>query len=550
VPEDKKAKQNLKNINQEFKEKELQEKAQSLGMPYINLLNFRVNPDVLSLIEEQESQAANMVVFFQIGKKLRIAISDPNNIHAKNIIQKFKTENFSINVNLASEESIHKVQELYENSLYKKEVKHEGIELNNEEIVAAEAIKDFEDTAEKDISSKKSSDVLDDFHKLAIQTNASDVHFQTEKDIVHIRFRIDGMLQSIASIDHKTYEGIARQIKMNAHLKLNVTDQPQDGQYFFNINERSVDIRVSVLPSVYGESIVMRFLDPKKGIVSLNELGFKKYSLEHIAMALAKAEGIILLTGPTGSGKTTTLYSMLDVINRPHRKIITLEDPVEYKMNGILQCEVSREESEETTLTFKDGLIATLRQDPDVIMVGEIREPEVANIAFQASMTGHLVLSTIHANSSIETLARLRNLGVNSYLIAPAINMIVSQRLLRRICPHCIGERDISKKNLEYLQGIAEKIRARGVQVNKIIDKEKFGKGCKYCNNTGYLGRITVAEIFVVSEKIRELIQAKENTKTILTQAISEGFINIKEDAVIKVLDGETTFEEMIRVVG
>ncbi|MBT4936284.1 type II/IV secretion system protein [Candidatus Peregrinibacteria bacterium] len=542
-----KTSQHLNDINQEFKEKEVQKRAADLGMPYINLLDFKVNPDVLSLLHEEESQIAHMVVFFQVGKKIRIAVGDPENIHAKQLIQKFKTEHFIVNINLASEESILKVQQLYETSFYKKE-EEEEITIENEEKIATEALEEFEKDTEKDLSKKKSSDALSDIHALAVQMHVSDVHFQQEKNEVKVRFRIDGILQGITSLDSKAYEGIIRQIKMNAGLKLNIMTKPQDGQYIFAVNERNIDVRVSVLPSVYGESIVLRFLDPKKGLVSLADLGFKKYSLEKVATALSKPEGIILLTGPTGSGKTTTLYSMLDVLNKPQRKIVTLEDPVEYQIPGIVQCSVH--EDEEDNLNYEEGLKSILRQDPDVIMLGEIREPKVAKTAIQAAMTGHLVLSTLHSNSSIESFARLKDLEVSDYLLIPAINAIIAQRLVRKVCQYCKEERKRSEKDISLITPIVKKLRSQGMSISEVSGNEVHAKGCKLCNHSGYLGRLTIAEVLVISDALKDALRASKDEKELYKYAVSEGFVSMREDGILKVLDGLTTLEEVLRVTG
>ena len=538
----------LQDINQEFKEKEVQEKAKELGFSYINLLNFKVNPDILQLLNEEDSHNSNMVVFFQIGKKIRVALTDPENFFAKNLIQNFKNEHYAVNVNIASEESIRKVQEGYKSKLYKQEEKKEIQVEEKEDVIAEEALKEFEEKQEE-VNQAPSATALDDFHALAVKMKASDVHFQAEESGAQVRFRIDGILQTITHLEKKAYDGIVKQVKFNAHLKLNIVNQAQDGQYFFSINQRSVDVRVSTVPSVFGETLVLRLLDPKKGIVPLSDLGFKKYALEKVANVLSKPEGMILLTGPTGAGKTTTLYSILDVLNRPHRKIITLEDPVEYKLPGVVQCEVVREKNDDT-FSFSDGLVAALRQDPDIIMVGEIREPKVANTAVQAAMTGHLVLSTLHTNSAIETISRLMNLGVADYTLAPSLNALIAQRLVRRVCKHCTAERDWSIKALENLKLTYDALKARKIDVPEIPKQEKYGKGCEHCNQTGFSGRITAVEVLPISDNLRTLIQSGSDEKVILETAEKEGFVTMREDALIKVLSAETTFDEVVRVLG
>jgi type IV pilus assembly protein PilB len=540
--------QHLNDINQEFKEKEVQKKAEGFGIPYINLLAFKVNPDVLQLLHKEESESAHMVVFFQIGKKIRIALTDPENIHAKEFLQRLKNENFIVNINIASIESIVKVQEIYSSSLYVEE-KKDDIYIKNEDKLAREALEEFEQSQEKELSQKKSSDALNDIHSLAVQMHVSDIHFQREKTEVKIRFRIDGILQSITTIEPKIYDRLVRQIKMNANLKLNIVNEPQDGQYMFSVNKREVDVRVSFLPSVYGESIVLRFLDSKKSLMSLADLGFKKYSLEKIAQALSKTEGMILLTGPTGSGKTTTLYSMIQVLNKPQRKIITLEDPVEYKMEGVVQCEVHQEEAETETVSYESGLKSVLRQDPDVIMVGEIREPKVARTAVQASMTGHLVLSTLHSNSALETFARLKDLEVSDYLLHPSMNAIIAQRLVRKVCDHCKETRERSSDHQNIIRGILTGLDIKHGFDLQHIEKEIYGKGCKICNKSGYLKRLTIVEVLLLTTALKEVLRVA-TIKDLGKQAVADGFVTIKQDGMLKVLEGLTTFEEVIRVTG
>lgn len=537
----------LQGINQDFKEKEVAKRAEELGISYVNLLQSHLNPDVLDLLPEEQSKNANLVVFFQIGKKLRIALSEPENFFAKQIIQNFKNENYAVNINLASDESIKHIQSFYQQKNLKKNEMQE-VKVEEEEQIATKALEEFEEKQET-IQTETANDALGEFHGLAIKMHASDVHFQPEEKEVLVRFRVDGILQTVSRIPHNTYAGLVKQIKFQSHLKLNISNQSQDGQYFFEVNNRSVDVRVSSVPSIYGETLVLRLLDPKKGIVPLSELGFKRYALEKIANALTKPEGMILLTGPTGSGKTTTLYSLLDVLNRPYRKIITLEDPVEYKLAGIVQCEVSRNEEQET-FSFQDGLVAALRQDPDVIMVGEIREGKVANTAVQAAMTGHMVLSTLHTNSAIDTISRLLNLSVSEYTLAPSLNTVIAQRLVRKVCPHCSTQRHWNLKTKEVLEKSFSLFQSLGMENLVFPEFETFGKGCDYCNNSGFLGRVTVAEVFPISEKIRSLILEKSDKETLLQQAKQEGFVSMKEDAFLKVILNETTFDEVLRVLG
>ncbi|HPO06265.1 MAG TPA: ATPase, T2SS/T4P/T4SS family, partial [Candidatus Gracilibacteria bacterium] len=312
MSEDSRAKKQLSIINQSLKEKEIQEKAQKIGFSYIDLHDFKVNPDVLKIISLSESEQADLVVFFQIGKKIRIAINDPENLHTQQLIEKLKKNEYAVNINLASIESIHTVQAIYRSDLFqaKTESKIEFNEEKTEKIT--QELSEFQE--KKSVPKEKISDFLSELHLLALKTRASDIHFQPIEEGVKVRYRIDGVLQDIQTLKLKDYQQLNQQIKLNAHLKLNISNEAQDGEYSFEVNERKVDVRVASLPTIYGESLTLRLLDPKKGIVSLTDLGFRKHQIIPIAKLLSKKEGMILISGPTGSGKTTSLYAMLGVL--------------------------------------------------------------------------------------------------------------------------------------------------------------------------------------------------------------------------------------------
>ena len=329
-----------------------------------------------------------------------------------------------------------------------------------------------------------------------------------------------------------------------AKLRLNVTNIPQDGRYYFTVNNRKIDVRVSVLPTEYGESFVMRLLDSSRHLISFEELGFSGPYLTKIENLTKISHGMILVTGPTGSGKTTTLYTMLAQFNKPEAKIITLEDPIEYHLPGISQSQIN----EKGGYNFASGLRSILRQDPEVIMIGEIRDLETAETAAQAALTGHVMLSTLHTNSAIETIPRLINIGLPSFMIGPSLNTIIAQRLCRRICPNCSKPKPIPKAELDELQRVLETIKSvRPAEALAIPDTLPVAEGCEICNHTGYKGRVTVAEFLEIDFEMKDLILNKASTTKMIEAARRKGMITMREDGVLKVLQGITTLEEVHR---
>jgi len=376
---------------------------------------------------------------------------------------------------------------------------------------------------------------------------ASDIHVEPGENGAKIRFRLDGMLQEVLSLGKETYSTFLSRIKLIAGLKLNITDRPQDGRFSILIGPSSIEIRVSTLPSEYGESIVMRILNPKS-LISLKELGLREDLLKIFARELKKPNGMIIATGPTGSGKTTTLYAFLKEIQKPEIKIITIEDPIEYHLSNISQTQVAPEKG----YNFASGLKSIVRQDPDVILVGEIRDLETANISLQAALTGHLVLSTLHTNDASGTIARLANLGAKLADIGPAINLAIAQRLVRKICKKCAGKEKISPATLA-------KIKQTLKGLPKTVNRPKFGpstmilksSGCKDCNFTGYKGRVGLYEAFLVNDQMEKFILENPSTAALKGKAIKQGgMATIAQDGAIKVLEGITTLEEVERVAG
>ncbi len=385
----------------------------------------------------------------------------------------------------------------------------------------------------------------------AIKLNASDIHFEPEEEEIKIRIRIDGVLQDVISFEPRHYQALVSRIKLLSGLKLNIESKPQDGRFSIFLpslgkeKEKAIEIRSSSLPSEYGETIVLRILNPKS-LISIEELGLREDLFDTLKREIKRPNGMIIITGPTGSGKTTTLYAILKELNKPEVKIITIEDPVEYKMEGISQTQVD----EEKGYTFANGLKAIMRQDPDIILVGEIRDLETAKIALQAALTGHLVLSTLHTNDAAGTIARLEALGEKPINIAPAINMAIGQRLVRKVCPKCGKSRKATKEELSIIKEDLKRIKKKGIKIPKISDNLKIPSvnGCPYCNFTGYKGREAIFESFVVDDEMENFILKLPSISSLRKMAEKRGMVSMRQDGILKVLKGITTLEEVERV--
>jgi type II secretory ATPase GspE/PulE/Tfp pilus assembly ATPase PilB-like protein len=537
------------DINQEFKEREVQQRARDLGIAYIDVSLVPINEDLLRIISEEQSINALLIPFFRVGKKVRVAGVDFEKEETKELVKSLENQAYSVNLNLCSEESLKKAQKAYEKirpsdkSLEEILQKKIGENILNIE----EEIKNISDLPQK-FEEVKSDIALAFLHREILATGASDLHFEPQENTVRIRARIDGLLVDFFSISKKIAIGLIRQIKFNAKIKTNTLGIPADGQYTFRAGEKEVMVRVSVIPLKNSEeSVVLRFLDPQNKMLEIENLGFLPYDQKKITHALEAREGLVLVTGPTGSGKTTTLYAAIKKINNPERKIITLEDPVEYSIGGVVQSPV-----EETKgYTFSEGLKSILRQDPDIIMLGEIRDSESAETALQAAITGHFVLSTLHTNSAIESVLRIRNLGIPAYLLSSGIKCIIAQRLVRRVCPHCAEEVPLGESHKKMLVDILRPIILRGEKLPKISGNVHIAKGCEKCGDRGYLGRTVLAEVLEISKELCEGIALNLSINELQKILEKEGAMHtMAQDAAIKILLGVTTFEEVFRIMG
>lgn len=516
--------------------------AKYFDIPFVNLKEQAIRKDILLSIPEAIASTHNLIAFDGDNKEIKIATLDPEDIEIFEFIEK-KT-GLIIKKFLATPDGIKEGLKQYHKTL-KSELNY----LEKSQEISGDD-QDLKKLAE-DLPIVR---IVDTLLEYAIFEDASDIHIEPEEKDVIVRFRADGILHNVMTLPKNVQPGIIARIKILANLKVDEHRLPQDGRFKISNNEYNVAFRVSILPTFDGEKIVMRLLNEKATILNLEQLGFHTKSLEIVKRNVAKPHGMVLVTGPTGSGKTTTLYTILNLLNTPKVNISTVEDPIEYRMQHINQSQVNTK----IGFTFAVGLRALLRQDPNIIMVGEIRDEETAQIAVQAAMTGHLVLSTLHTNDAATTLPRLSEMGVPSFLISSTTNVIIAQRLVRKICTNCIQSFNLDKKSIEELEkqldikNILETMEKEKV----ILDAKKGigsllfyrGKGCKKCNNTGYKGRMGIYETLEITEKMSELILKKADATAIKKQAEEQGMLKIVEDGFIKAKNGITTIEEIMRV--
>lgn len=542
----KKFKEKMKEIEIKEKEKITQEKSFELGVGYIDLHGFPIAPEALILISEDEARRLGAVCFLSSGKEIRIGAVDPGNPEVLSVLTELeKKERAHVDIYLISEHSLAKALKLYEKlPKYKKYVS--GVEIAEEDLENFQKnIKKFSDISEA-ARSIPITQVLSLFIAGAIQSKASDIHIEAEQDDVKIRYRIDGVLHDVASLAHELWPKIINRIKLLAGLKINITALPQDGRFTIHTKKEEIDVRVSTIPTAFGESVVMRLLLSSSVRINLEEIGIRGNAYEEIKREIVRPNGMVLVTGPTGSGKTTTLYAFLHKLNDAESKIITLENPVEYKIKGINQSQIDASHD----YSYAKGLRSILRQDPDIVMVGEIRDPETAEIAIQAALTGHLLLSTMHTNSAAGTIPRLLSMAVKPFLLAPALNVIIGQRLVRKLCPECKKEIQISPEDLARVKKALTSLPSNsGYQVDQ--NKLKFygSTGCEACSGIGYKGRIGIFEVLVVNEDIEKLILSGQISEYIMQDiAVKQGMVTMVQDGILKALNGITTMEEVFRV--
>ncbi|MFA7244257.1 MAG: GspE/PulE family protein [Patescibacteria group bacterium] len=534
-------------LNREQEERHTQELAKKLNLPYINLSNYPIAPEILNLISKEIALRFQIIPYLKIGSTVKIGTANPSDdAMASYLAELERTSKLKFVKSLISKASLFYGILAYENK--EKEEKKKAEETKESGQNFTEEIKDLESAASV-ARSVSTTHLLEVIMTGAAKTNASDIHLEpTEKEFI-IRYRIDGVLQNVVSLPMSQYKSLLSRIKFLSKLKMDNAIEPQDGRFSFKFGEEPIDLRVSTLPSADGESVVIRLLRQTGSILSLKNLGIRPDALSVIEAAISKPHGMILTSGPTGSGKSSTLYAILHELNKSNVKIITLEDPVEYHIPGVEQSQVEKEEG----YTFALGLRASLRQDPDILMVGEVRDTETAEIAIQAAMTGHLLLSTIHANSAPGVFVRLLDIGVKPFLLSGSINLVMAQRLVRRICPACAEEYTPSPEVWKEIQDSLLPIQklldpASQNLLSSAAPKLKRGKGCGKCRNVGFSGRQVIIEVLVPNESIDKLLFEKAGLSEFTKAALSSGMITMEQDGLSKVLSGVTTAEEVWRV--
>ncbi len=525
--------------------------ASRLGLPYVDLTTVAINPDALALVKEPETRKAHMALFRMGGKNLDVAVFSPEAPETVSALDDLRSKGYIITLHLTTMLSLERAWKYYEDIQQTERTKIGQIDISGEELAKfAEQIHTFEDTkkivAELTTggSGAKVTSVLEVILASAISLGASDVHMEPEEKQVRARFRLDGILQDLASFDAHTYKLILSRLKLLSSLMLNVESTRQDGRFSVALGETPIDIRTSIIPGNYGEAVVMRILNPESTKTNLNELGMSPLLQEIMRREIKKPNGMILNTGPTGSGKTTTLYTFLREVNEPGVKIITIEDPVEYHIQGVVQTQVS----EKKGYSFFEGLKSAMRQDPDILMVGEIRDNETATTAVDAALTGHLVFSTLHTNNAAGTIPRLIDLGVNSKVLGPALSVAMAQRLVRTLCKECKQEAEPTAHERTVIDKFVASLAEIGI-VPPQTDHVWKPVGCSACNGSGYKSRIGIHEVILVNDSMEELIQSGPSEHEIWQAARAQKIPRMEEDGIIKVLQGRTTIEELERVV-
>jgi type IV pilus assembly protein PilB len=543
-------------INQKIidEEKLTEIKAEIYNLDYYNLTTEEVPEGVLNFLPEEIAKNYKILAFGRENKILKIGLVEPNlkAMEAVNFLA--ADEKLQVKYYLISNASYQKVFKQYQkieeeiSSALEVKAKEEG-----EELVTVKT--EAEGVTDEDINSAPVSRIVSVIIRHAVEARASDIHIEPFAKESRVRYRIDGILHTSLTLPKSIHNAIIARIKVLAKLKLDETRIPQDGRIRLVVNNREVDFRISTLPLVSQEKVVMRILDTAKGAPTLEGLGFSKLALRRIQEGMAKTSGIFLVTGPTGSGKTTTLYAMLTILNQEGVNISTLEDPIEYEIKGINQAQIRPK----IGFSFASGLRSLLRQDPNIIMVGEVRDEETAELSIHASLTGHLVLSTLHTNDALGAVFRLLDMKIERFLLSSTLKTVIAQRLARRLCSYCKQETKLSS---DAVQEIINELKAMPPQIVKeelpafttaedILNNYKIFKavGCQHCENTGYSERVAIAEVIGINDQLREMVNNGDKNLNIDTVKKIEDFVSIKQDGIIKVLQGITTMEEILRVI-
>lgn len=529
-------------------EAQAESEATSTGLPYINLKGFAIIAEALLLIPEEQARALQIIPFFFSGSEIRFGAMHPEDQKVKDVSYQigernkahgelYKISEESLKIGLDAYKRLPKVRKIIK-----------GVKITDEELEEYQSAINTYAEIQTAIDGASISDVMTIIMAASLKFDTSDVHIEAEEKKIAVRYRIDGMLQEVAFLPADAWKKVISRIKLISGLKINITSKPQDGRFTIFLKTGDTDVRVSTIPTAWGESVVMRLLKPGSIQVEFSQLGYRPIIEKKLINEIKKPHGMIITTGPTGSGKTTTLYAMLRDLNTPDKKIVTLEDPIEYKLAGINQSQINHSKD----YTFAGGLRSILRQDPDVVMVGEIRDLETADVAINAALTGHLLLSTIHTNSASGAIPRFIAMGVKPFLLSPALNAIMGQRLARRIHEDC---KETYTPDPELIKTAQEQFAAMSPTSGETapdLSTVTFykGKGCEVCNNTGYKGRVGLYEIIIVDDIVRKALSESVSEYEIKQIAIQQGMVTMTQDGLLKAVDGVTTMEEVIRITG
>ncbi|QQG45913.1 MAG: type II/IV secretion system protein [Candidatus Niyogibacteria bacterium] len=540
---------------EEFRQREAEDLARLLsekhGLPYSDLSRMTINLDALKIVPENEAREAKMAVFQKVAKRLQVAALNPDLIKTKDILKRLADEGYTVELFFVSEASLRRAWSRYAEIPAFEEIETGLIDISPQRLEEFQKevknIQSLQKLIEPHLTAQKIRKISETVEVIlagAMALDASDIHLEPREKEARIRFRLDGVLNDISSFGIASYGPIISRLKLLSEMKLNIHDRAQDGRFTIRTKNADIEVRSSILPGPYGETAVMRILNPKTISITLEDLGMHPEFLKVMEEELKRPNGMILTTGPTGSGKTTTLYAFIKNTVRPGINIVTIEDPIEYHITGINQTQVDAKKGYD----FANGLRSILRQDPDVILVGEIRDLETAQIAMHASLTGHLVFSTLHTNNAAGTIPRLIDLKADPTIIAPAINVTMAQRLTRKLCPECrkkdkptAEEEKIIKKSLQETPAKYKKTAPKNLVLWRAV-------GCEKCNNIGYKGRIGIFEAFLVDDEVEKMILKKPAEADLKAAMKKQDMMTMFNDGVLKVLSGATSLEELKRV--
>ncbi len=549
----KQTEEQLSALRRSEEEKVAQQTAAKLNLPYLPPNLISPKSDLMLLTSAQQTKNSRLLIISQEGEEAITITDNPNRKAIEDLTKFLESKGLKLKLYLVSKTTFEENYELQKRFEEKKEFLKTKLvgeikissELLSEFYEKIKNLNDFKNIIDL-IPESKIRSILELIIVTAIKTDSSDIHLEYQDEGIIVRLRIDGVLHTIAKLPLSVYKSLISRIKILSGLKINVTKTAQDGRFSIFLGKTTIDVRVSTLPGPKGENVVMRLLNPEKVLINIENLGLSKEHFEILERNLKKTIGMILTTGPTGAGKTTTLYACLNKINSPDVKIITIEDPIEYKLAGIEQTQVNPENN----YTFASGLRAIVRQDPDVILVGEMRDLETVEIAINAALTGHLVFSTLHTNDAPGAILRLIQMGAKKEIFAPAINLIMAQRLVRKLCPLCKKEVFLTEEQVQKIKDLFSN--SPGNLQPKVSTKTKIYEvqGCEQCNFIGYKGRIGVFEMFEINSEIQQLIISNPSLPEIKKAAVKNGMVTLIQDGYFKILDGITTIEEVERVVG